>query len=222
MKSLRYLWLVPLSLGLAPVYANSGYDDAMFAFENRDYTSALQHIEPLARSGDLAAMTLLGRVYDEGFHEPLKALPWYRQAAEKGDADAQVQLAELYDAGEGVPADMDAAVFWYEKAAAQGHEEAELALAQYYSDDLGDNLRAKGYYQQAADQGSEVAQLKLGLLYLGETGIERDVVQAWLYLSLAAERLPEAADTRDVLELNISSVDLAKAKQQLSMWQASH
>lgn len=45
---------------------------------------------------------------------------WYRQAAEQGNVDAQVNLAVLYKKGQGVPQDLTAAARWFRQAAAQG------------------------------------------------------------------------------------------------------
>ena len=86
------------------------FDDAILAFENQDYQTALTLSLALAKKQDLDAMTMVGRIYDEGFNQPQKALPWFRKAAELGDAQAQLELAELYQAGDGVPKDMDMAI----------------------------------------------------------------------------------------------------------------
>ncbi len=48
------------------------------------------------------------------------ALREWRPLAEQGDADAQYNLALMYDRGYGVPQDYVQARQWYEKAAAQG------------------------------------------------------------------------------------------------------
>ncbi len=202
-------------------HAATSYDDAVLAFENRDYTTALELSLPLAKQNDVAAMTLLGRVYDEGFNKPKEAFPWFLKAAELGNAQAQVELAELYNAGEGVAQDTRKAVVWYEKAAAQGHEEAQLALGLHYLEDMDDNVTAADYFQQAADQGNATAQYKLGLLYLGDTGIKADTLKAWLYFTLAADKMPEAAQARDVLELEMSNSQLKQATLQLKQWQSS-
>ncbi|WP_165391420.1 tetratricopeptide repeat protein [Fluviicoccus keumensis] len=201
---------------------SAGFDDAMLAFENHDFAKAKAMIEPAARSGDAASMTLMGRILDEGMAQPATAVNWYRQAAEKGFAEAQVQLAELYDAGEGVPQDIEIAVIWYEKAAAQGNEDALVALGQHYSVDLNHKKSAVTYYLRAAALGNDTAQYQLGLIYLGEKGIPRDDIKAWMYFSLSADHIPEAAQARDVLELNMSPESLQAARKALADWEASH
>ena len=220
-KLSRVAALLLLSGWLSVTHAASAYDDAVLAFENRDYAVALDLSLPLALKSDVEAMTLLGRVYDEGFNKPHDAFPWFKKAAELGNAQAQVELAELYDAGDGVAKDTEKAIDWYEKAAAQGHDEAQLALGLHYSEDLDDNKTAIDYFQKAAGQGNATAQYRLGLLYLGDAGVVADKTKAWLYFSLAANRVPEAAQARDVLELEMSNVQMKQATLQLEQWQVS-
>ncbi len=53
-----------------------------------------------------------------------KAATWYRQAAKLGYADAQNDLAKLYDDGRGVPQDNVQAYVWYSLAAERGNSVA--------------------------------------------------------------------------------------------------
>jgi TPR repeat protein len=138
-----------------------------------------------------------------------------------GNPQAQVELAELYDAGEGVTQDTEQAVKWYEKAAEQGHEEAQLALALHYLEDLEDNATAIEYFDKAAEQGNATAQYRLGLIYLGDAGVPTNKLKAWVYFSLAADKVTEAAQARDVLELEMSNVQLKQATLALKQWQSS-
>ena len=210
-----------LSSIVSTTHAGTGYDDAFLAFENQDYATALTLTLPLAQQNDVEAMTLLGRVYDEGFNQPKEAFSWFKKAAELGNAQAQVELAELFDAGEGVSQDTEQAVSWYERAAQQGHEEAQLALALHYLEDLEDIATAIEYFQQAAEQGNPIALYRLGLLYLGDAGVPNDNLKAWVYFSLAADKVTEAAQARDVLELEMSNVQLKQATLALKQWQSS-
>ena len=187
------------------------FDDAILAFENQDYQTALTLSLALAKKQDLDAMTLVGRIYDEGLNQPQKALPWFRKAAELGDAQAQLELAELYQAGDGVPKDMDMAIKWYEKAAAQDHYEAQLALALHYLEDLDEPEEALILLEKSAKQGNSTAQYRLGLLYLGEPPIAMDKLKAWHYFSLAADKVPDAAQARDILQLGMSHIEIQQA-----------
>ena len=218
-KIIRVSSVFILSSAAALVYA-SPYDDAILAFENQDYNTALTLSMPLANAQDSDAMTLVGRIYDEGFNQTAKALPWFRKAAELGNAQAQVELAELYEAGEAVPKDMDMAIKWYEKAAAQEHDEAQLALAMHYLEDLDEPKEALILLEKSAKQGNARAQYQIGLLYLGEPDIPADKLKAWHYFSLAADSLPEAAQARDILQLEMSKTELAQAAASLAQQKA--
>ena len=54
-----------------------------------------------------------------------EAIRSWRPLADRGDADAQYNLAQAYFLGRGVPQNMTFAEQWYARAARQGHEEAE-------------------------------------------------------------------------------------------------
>ncbi|KAF9296928.1 hypothetical protein BGZ74_010094 [Mortierella antarctica] len=82
---------------------------------------------------------------------------WYRQAAERGNATAQLTLARIYEKGQGVePSDVEA-VTWYRKAADRGNAEAQFSLAQLY-----DHGRGVKEDIVDADQGHVDAQVKMG------------------------------------------------------------
>jgi hypothetical protein len=71
--------------------------------------------------------------------------------AEAGDADAQTNVAMLYEKLQ--PPDYASAASWYGKAAATGHAPAETALARLYEAGLGvpqDKVKAINLYRQAA------------------------------------------------------------------------
>jgi TPR repeat protein len=55
-----------------------------------------------ADAGDLAAETELGQFF-QAKQEYSKAATWYRKAADRGYAKAQVELGGLYQVGWGVP-----------------------------------------------------------------------------------------------------------------------
>ena len=70
-------------------------------------------------------------MYDEGDgveEDDVKAVEWYRKAAEQEYSDAQYNLGAMYYNGEGVEQDYAKAVEWVRKAAEQGHEGAKEAL----------------------------------------------------------------------------------------------
>ena len=57
-----------------------------------------------------------------------KMAEWYRQAAERGDADAQYNYALCCAVGNGIPQNSAQAAHWFRKAAEQGNTEAQKFL----------------------------------------------------------------------------------------------
>ena len=57
-----------------------------------------------------------------------QASTWFRRAAERGNADAQVILGLRYEGGRGVPRDHRQAIVWLRRAAEQGHAVAQAVL----------------------------------------------------------------------------------------------
>lgn len=109
-----------------------------------------------------------------GEDKELKAI---RKAANKGDADAQYQLARAYieemtdDAGKG----NRKATMWLRKAAEQGHNEAQFDLGAQYDPD--DPARALEWYLKAAEGGNKEAPYFIGLLYYENKSV-RDYAKA--------------------------------------------
>lgn len=220
---MRVISLLFVLSTITPAISMAGLDEGIAAFENEDYPSALAELLPLARSGEVVAMTWLGKVYAEGLEQPGQALPWYLKAAQKGNAEAQTRLGELYAEGAGVEQDEEQAFEWFEKAARQGDDEAQLLMGIHEQDVLGDNPLARDWFEKSAEQGNSEAQYRLGLLLLGEPGVSRQPARAWMFLSLAAEDEVEgAAQDRDVLELGMKAPELLQARQMLKEWQQRH
>jgi uncharacterized protein len=69
--------------------------------------------------------------------DPQKAAYWYRQAAEKGHAEAQFNLGRLYATGSGVPHDEEQATRWVRASASQGFAPAQARLGMRYAEGNG-------------------------------------------------------------------------------------
>ncbi|WP_157522478.1 tetratricopeptide repeat protein [Mitsuaria sp. 7] len=77
-------------------------------------------------------------------------------AARYGNAEAQVNLANMYDLGEGVPVDVKLAVHYYRLAASKGLTQAAYNLFVLYR--TRGNMRGARYWlQRARDLGDEDA-----------------------------------------------------------------
>jgi localization factor PodJL len=111
-----------------------------------------------------------------------------RQAAMRGEAAAQLEIAARFAAGAGVPRDMAEAVRWYGRAAAQGLASAQYRLAMLYERGWGtppDAERARVWYGRAAEQGHVKAMHNLAVLSVG--GARSDYATAAKWFAKAAD-----------------------------------
>ena len=104
-----------------------------------------------------------------------------KKAAAQGDAQAQFDLGESYDDGDGVKENKEKAFKWYSRAAEQGHVDAQYNLGILYANGEGvqpnDKLAFK-WFQKAADQGDPCAQYMLGQMYRSGRSVLKDKVKA--------------------------------------------
>lgn len=80
------------------------------------------------------------------------ALQVWLPSAEAGDAEAQVNVGEIFERGLGGDPNYEAAAIWYEKAAKQNNKRAQFNLGTLYEQGLGvtkDALIAMNLYRQA-------------------------------------------------------------------------
>lgn len=80
------------------------------------------------------------------------ALQVWMAAAEAGDAEAQVNVGEIFERGLGGAANHEAAIIWYRRAAEQGNKRAQFNLGTMYEQGFGvpqDRLQALNWYRQA-------------------------------------------------------------------------
>lgn len=113
------------------------------------------------------------------------------QLANRGDVDAQFDLAFCYINGAGIAQDYMIAAQWLEKAADQGLAEAQYVLGFFYQNSYGvnqDNKKAFQLMKKAAEQGELNAMTNLGICYYGGVGTEKDSYQAAIWLIRASEK----------------------------------
>jgi len=140
-----------------------GYDEAVAAYYNADYATALKGFRLLAVQGNKDAQADLGIMYENGYgvskdlHE---ARRWYRKAAEQGNPKAQYNLGVMYAKGTGGPQDYTEAVKWYRKAAEQGDASAAFNLGSMYESGQGvvqDHIEAYAWWNIGAAKGDPAA-----------------------------------------------------------------
>lgn len=188
-------------------------------------------------AADWAAALGLGRsisrhdpghaAYEQGDYRT--ALQLLRPRAERGDAQAQAALGEMYYHGRGVPRNDAEAVKLFRLAANQGNAVAQLHLGVAYADGHGvpqDHAEAVRWYRLAADQREPQAMYNLALAYARGEGIRRDNINAHVWFNLAAAHFPAsdarnrnlAVSNRDVVAARMSPGELAQAERLAREW----
>jgi hypothetical protein len=161
----------------------------------------------LGREGEAAGSCfgqyVVGEFYEVGWggvaQDDAEAVRLYRLAAEQGHAEAQFNLAYLFNYGEGVAQDKAEAIRWYRLAAEQGHAEAQFNLGCMFEYGQGvaqDKAEAIRWYRLAAAQGHAEAQFNLGFMAEYGQGVALDKAEAIRWYRLAAEQGHEEAQER--------------------------
>jgi TPR repeat protein/membrane protease YdiL (CAAX protease family) len=183
-----------------------------------------------AIAGDPAAEFYMGYFYH---HEPapthdlVKAVDWYRKAAEQGYALAQFTLGYLYVNGLILPHDQGDstaeknpdmissgernlhqdypnAFVWFSLAAAQDNPNAEYYLGMFYQHGHGvvqDDQKAFYWYDRAARHDIAYAQWNLAYLYENGVGVKRNTGEALKWYARAQTALPQNTTLRAYIAL---------------------
>jgi len=122
-----------------------------------------------------------------------------RRLGDRGYAPAQFRLAKMYERGEFLPVDANAARAWTERAAAGGHPRAMHDLGVYSA--RGDAAPANEadafrWFRRAADYDIGDSQYNLGVLYQEGRGVTQDAREALFWFLLAARHDDAAASER--------------------------
>jgi Sel1 repeat len=99
------------------------------------------------------------------------------ESAKTGNPLAQVRLAMLYEAGDGVPRDKKESSAWYLRAAQAGEPGAQSEVAGYYEegDGVPENwVAAAQWYQQSAAQAWMKGEFGLGRCYEFGIGVPQN------------------------------------------------
>ncbi|CAN0424903.1 unnamed protein product, partial [Laminaria digitata] len=106
MVDIRILKTIVLSTALAVALAlaftlpaSAEFADGQNAFNRGAYTEAADLWRPLADDGNVWAQHSLGYLYEKGWgveKDLAEARDWYREAAERGNANSMVNLGALY------------------------------------------------------------------------------------------------------------------------------
>ncbi|HIC81547.1 MAG TPA: sel1 repeat family protein [Kiloniellaceae bacterium] len=107
-----------------PAFAD--FAEGLEAYDAGDLGTAYAEWLPLAEAGDLQAQVALAGILETGGTGLARDLPaaarWYRRAAVRGDAVAQMNLGQMYTQGWGLAQDRVQALAWFSLAADQGRQ----------------------------------------------------------------------------------------------------
>jgi len=164
---LRY-WVMalPFCVAINPAMAAgssaSGATPAVAA--NGGAAVSVEDLLASAQAGDPWAQLNLGAAFDRGMAglplDPVRAVVWYRRAAEAGLAEAQFNLAHSLATGSGVPRDDAEGLHWMQRAAAQDLPSAQYLTGVMYAEGLGtapDIAQAIAWLERAASNGNDDA-----------------------------------------------------------------
>lgn len=154
--------------------------------------------------GDPNELYALGRAYEskkDGKQDYVKAVSYYRRAAELGHIEAQYHLGVAYEFGLGVEINYEKATYWYRKAAEQGDACGQYLLAvSIYKQSKGNEreyLKAAEWYQKAAEQGYVPAQSALSRMYENGVGVKQDYEKAVFWSHEACRLTQQSAEQGD-------------------------
>lgn len=148
-----------------------------------------QELTQKAKQNDVEAQYKLAVMYFDGngvAKNEIKAIAWFKKAAENGSSDASFNLGLIYDKGLGVPKNSKLAFKWYNDAAILGDADAAYKVSIMYADAEGtprDLVNAYAWISVAIQLGTLSKELK-----------------------------PLAVKFRDELKNNLSSEDYKKAE----------
>ncbi|MBL4744200.1 MAG: sel1 repeat family protein [Cycloclasticus sp.] len=151
-------WIVSLFIvfqfgALGTVYAG-GFTASNEFTEGRDTNSvqAVQSLEAYAK-------------YKMGQYQEAREI-WLK-LAEKNNTSALINLANIYEEGQGVKRDLKQSIAWLRKAAKLGDSRGQYQLAMAYEKNMGverDLMQAAKWFEKAAVQGDGNAQFSIGVL----------------------------------------------------------
>jgi TPR repeat protein len=150
-----------------------------------------QHFDDLrkaAENGDGNAMFVFAQE-NNARGEYKTAADWFRRAAEKGHAGAQVRLGVMCFNGQGVEQSFTEAAQWFQKAADQNNSVAQFFLGMCYNTGHGvnqDDAIVEKWMRKSAEQGYVEAEYFLGEMYSLGKQVPQNFPEAAKWFNLAA------------------------------------
>lgn len=138
------------------------------------------------------------------------ALKIWMPAAEQGDADAQVNVGEIFEKGLGGAPNYKAAAIWYQRAADQGNKRGQFNIGTLYEQGLGvpkDQVKSLNWYRKAWGLPED------SVMFQSVANEQQDELRAQLEQELSEKngQLQLLQKQIDGLELKNSTLDKQKS-----------
>jgi hypothetical protein len=178
---------------------------------------------------DPAAQTKRGNLYKNGngvAKDYVKAMHWYRKAANQGFVGAQNNLAVMYEQGLGVPKNKPEAIKWYRKAAEQNNAYAQHSIGVRYRD--GDGIpqnfeEAAKWISKAAEQSHHGAFKDMGDIYWKGLGVPQNNILAYMWWRLGVlHGDKESERLLDIAAAKMNASRVAEAQKLAQEWMLKH
>ncbi|MEJ2374554.1 MAG: tetratricopeptide repeat protein [Pseudolabrys sp.] len=172
-----------LLMTIVGAVAAGTYKDALAAYNNRDYATALPLFRSLARAGDARAQYKLGVMYLMGQgvkRNEAEALKWLRKSNEEKKA------FEAYNRG-----DYATALRLYRPLANRGEPTAQYVMGLMYANDQGvpqSYAAAMNWHKKVAEEGEALGQFSVGVMYLKGLGVRKNYAEAAKWFQKAADQ----------------------------------
>ena len=143
-----------------------------------------------------------------------------KSLAEKGDAEAELQMGLRHTSIAWGIKDDKIAAQWFEKAAQHNQIEAQYryGLALLEGQGVVQDYKAAFYWlEKAAQQGHAQAQFALGEIYHAGIALKADIERAYLWFNLAAAQgVESAASARDIVVKLLAPDQIAAMQEEAS------
>ena len=193
--------------------------------KNNQCMDAINACSLAAEENNPKAQIALSKLYSQTLYGDFrrnykKSFQWMEAAANQGETDAEVEMAEMYIRGEVIPMNAKKAKAWYEKAALKEDLDAINGLARLYRYGSGvrkDQEKAFAHYEKASLRNHARSQVGLGMAYRDGRGVKKNLIYAYAWLSIAAEKVSDQEyrqyskdyqDRQDNLDRGVPQCDL--------------
>ncbi|WP_051548253.1 tetratricopeptide repeat protein [Sneathiella glossodoripedis] len=153
-----------------------------------------------------------------------KAFTLWQRAAHAGEAEAQFNLAYMYENAQGTKRDLFAAAKWYELAAGQNYPMSQQMLSNVLRKIDRESQKALLKWLPKAEAGDPNAQLAVSQVLVSKELTSRDDVEALKWLLLAEAGTKNSTTYKRIIRLKeklISMLDtqqVSDAKDRVENW----